>query len=312
MEDVGVPIPREGVQIAGDEPPQVIGAPGDDPAVEERVAQVPGDGCREPGRQRPRQRDGTRPVQRNRGERAAPSPAGCASIPGDGGRGPAHYASSLGQLVEDHLQHRRGRHGQQRADDAEQRSADQQRDDDRDRADADLPLHQLRHEQVVLELLLREEEHADAERHARRDGERHDQRGDGGEDWPDHRDELADAGNQAEHEEIRHAEQPQADRGCRADDGAEQQLAPEPRAHLDGDVARHRGDPKPLLDREQAHEPPEDRIRLHEHVEGQDQDRDDPEDAAGQAEDRAEHGRHRVTAGAQHARRAPSAAPRTS
>ena len=31
MEDVGVPIPREGVQIAGDEPPQVIRAPGDDP-----------------------------------------------------------------------------------------------------------------------------------------------------------------------------------------------------------------------------------------------------------------------------------------
>ena len=64
---------------------------------------------------------------------------------------------------------------------------------------------------MVLELLLNEEEnHADTERHTRRDVARHDQRGDGGENWPDHRDKLADAGNQAEHKEVRYAEQPQA------------------------------------------------------------------------------------------------------
>ena len=58
------------------------------------------------------------------------------------------------QLRDDDLEDRRGRHREDGADDAEQAAADQQRDDHRDRADADLPLHDLRHEDVVLELLL--------------------------------------------------------------------------------------------------------------------------------------------------------------
>ena len=66
-------------------------------------------------------------------------------------------------LAEQHLQDGGGRHGEDRAEDAEQVAADQQRDDHGHGADPDLPLHDLRHEHVVLELLLHDEEDDDAE-----------------------------------------------------------------------------------------------------------------------------------------------------
>src|SRR4051812_43852348 len=47
-------------------------------------------------------------------------------------------------LADDHLEDCRRRHREQRAEDAEQRAADEQRDDHRHRADADLALHDLR------------------------------------------------------------------------------------------------------------------------------------------------------------------------
>ena len=66
-----------------------------------------------------------------------------------------------------------------------------------------------------------------------------DHRGNRRQDRPDHRDQLADAGDQRQHVEIRHAHQPQADRRCRADDGAEQQLARRATRSPSRRVARH-------------------------------------------------------------------------
>ena len=70
------------------------------------------------------------------------------------------------ELVEQHLDDRRGRHREDGADHAEQLAADAERDDHRDRAEADLTPHDLRHEHRVFELLLDDEEHGDADRQA--------------------------------------------------------------------------------------------------------------------------------------------------
>ena len=124
---------------------QLFAVPGEDPHVEDRVAQVPRDVARETRCERP----GHTPprsvrMQPSHTRRAAPR---------------AMSFSGVGQsFLEEHLKDRGRRHGENRAHDAEERSADQQRDDDEHRADADLPLHDLRHEQVVFKLLLREEE----------------------------------------------------------------------------------------------------------------------------------------------------------
>ena len=133
------------------------------------------------------------------------------------------------------------RHREDGARNAEQLAADQQRDDDRHRADADLARHDLRHQHVVLELLLDDEEHDDEDDLVQRDRRRHGDRGNGREDRTDDRDQLADAGDQREHVEERNPEQPESDRGRAADDRAEQQLAAEPGADLDRDVAARRG-----------------------------------------------------------------------
>src|SRR5579862_5305509 len=65
------------------------------------------------------------------------------------------------QLLNHHLQDRRRRHRQHRPRDAEERSAEEQRDHDRYRGEADLALHELRDEDVRLELLLGEIETRD-------------------------------------------------------------------------------------------------------------------------------------------------------
>ena len=49
------------------------------------------------------------------------------------------------QFIDDDRQNRDRRNGENRAHQPEERPADQQRDDDRDGADADAPLHDLRH-----------------------------------------------------------------------------------------------------------------------------------------------------------------------
>ena len=57
-------------------------------------------------------------------------------------------------LGEQNLKDGGARHCEDRADDAQQLSADEQRDDDRHRTDANLPFHHLGHEHVIFELLL--------------------------------------------------------------------------------------------------------------------------------------------------------------
>ena len=122
---------------------------------------------------------------------------------------------------------------------------------DRDGADADLSRHHLRHEHVILDLLLHDEEDHDQQdllqrhRGGYRDGRyRRQQR-------PDDRDQLADAGDQREHVEEGNAEQPQADGGRGADDGGQEQLASEPGTDLGGDGARHHVYPPAVPRREE-------------------------------------------------------------
>ncbi len=116
----------------------------------------------------------------------------------------------------------------------------------------DLPRHHFRDEHVVFELLLDDEEDDDetgpsGTRPCRdRDGR------DGGEKRTDDGDQFADGRDQRENVEIRNAHQPQADRRCDADDGAEKQLTTEPRTDLDGDGARHRVDARPVRGAETA------------------------------------------------------------
>ena len=137
------------------------------------------------------------------------------------------------ELLEEHLQDRRGRHGENRADDAEQRAADEQRDDDDHGADADLALHDLRDQHVVLQLLLDEEEDRDAESRRRRHGEGHQDRRNRGEQRPDDRDHLADCRPPAPARRSR-ARRAATDRArpCVPMIAAEQQLPAEPGAHL--------------------------------------------------------------------------------
>src|SRR4051794_25974822 len=106
-------------------------------------------------------------------------------------------------LAHGHLEDCRRGHREQRAEDAEQRPADQQRDDHGHRADADLALHHLRYEQVVFDLLLRDEEHDHEQRGLRRHRQRHQNRRDRRENRPDDRDHLTNRRDQREHVEIR-------------------------------------------------------------------------------------------------------------
>ena len=72
--------------------------------------------------------------------------------------------------------------------------------------------HQFRHQHGILELLLHEEERGHAQRQTGRHGEGHRDRRNRRDERPDHRDHLADARDQRQHVEIRHAHQPETDR----------------------------------------------------------------------------------------------------
>ena len=111
----------------------------------------------------------------------------------------------------------------------------------------------------------------------------------------DDRDQLADAGDQREHVEERDAEQPQADRRGAPMIAAEQELAAEPRADLDGDVAARRGHARAVAGGKQPQHRVAQAVGVDEDVEGQDQDRQQPEQAARHADDRADHRADRFT-----------------
>ena len=131
---------------------QLFAIPREDPHVEHRVAKVPCHVARDTGRERPRHRHRYQCVcsRRIRGVAAA-----------------CHSAGVGQSFLEEHLKDCCRWDGENRAHDSEQRAADQQRDDDEHRADAHLPLHDLRHEQMIFKLLLRNEKDDDAERKRR-------------------------------------------------------------------------------------------------------------------------------------------------
>ena len=68
-----------------------------------------------------------------------------------------------GELGEEHLDDGSTRNGEDGAQNAEELAADQQRNDDRHGADANLARHDFRYQDVVFELLLDHEEHDDEE-----------------------------------------------------------------------------------------------------------------------------------------------------
>ena len=157
MEDSGVPplVPRR--PVARCKGREVLGRPPEDPGIEDRIPRVPRHGAlhRRDERPRPRHRE-------QRIEHGSPCCASPGAWPLEARGHAVHPSVVAGQFVEDDLNHRRRGHREQSADDAEQRRADEERDEYRDRADADLLRHDLRHQHVVFELLLDDEEDRDA------------------------------------------------------------------------------------------------------------------------------------------------------
>ena len=97
---------------------------------------------------------------------------------------------SFEQLLRDDLEHGGGRHRENRPHNAVQRRANQQRGNHRHRTHADLLFHDLRHQQMILGLLLRDEEDRDEHGRLRRDGERDQHGRNRGENRPEHRNHL--------------------------------------------------------------------------------------------------------------------------
>ena len=77
--------------------------------------------------------------------------------------------------------------------------------------------HDLRHQEVVLDLLLCEKEDQHEQPGLRRDGEPDCYGGNGGEDRADDRNHLAERGDQRQHVEVRDAQRVQTDGGADAD-----------------------------------------------------------------------------------------------
>jgi hypothetical protein len=69
--DVGVPVAGERGQIAPDRAQQMVGVPGENPAVEERVAEIARKVPCEPSDERPGERDRQRGIGERRDERVA-------------------------------------------------------------------------------------------------------------------------------------------------------------------------------------------------------------------------------------------------
>ena len=91
----------------------------------------------------------------------------------------------------------------------------------------------------------------------------------------DHRDELADSGDDAQQERVRHPEQKEA-RGHRHGDGeGQQQLGAQPPAEFRSDPVEQHADPGSFRGREEGDHPALDVGALQQHVEGEDEDGDD-------------------------------------
>src|SRR5262245_41421859 len=78
--------------------------------------------------------------------------------------GPTPFLVTRQQLLEQHLHDGGSWHGQNGAEHAEQLPADAERHDHTHGTEPNLPAHDLRHQDRILQLLLNDEEHRDAER----------------------------------------------------------------------------------------------------------------------------------------------------
>ena len=152
--------------------------------------------------------------------------------------------------------------------------------------------HDLRHEHVVLELLLHEEEDCHAKRQ-RRTTRRAPRQPRGSPKESVRRSESVSpiARDQREHVEVRHAQQKQTERRRAADDAAEQELTAEPCAdlacHPPARIGRH------VRRSSRGNNRTNDRTMSvsasTQQVEGEDQDRDEAEDAADESPDGDDH-----------------------
>src|SRR5207244_645998 len=116
-----------------------------------------------------------------------------------------------GDLLDDDRQNGGGGDGEDGADKSPQRAADEQRYHHRDRTDTDAPFHDLRYQDVRLELVQDEKEDADGQRELRRNGQRDSDRGDSTDHGAENGNRLADRGNERHDIEIRHTHQAEPD-----------------------------------------------------------------------------------------------------
>ena len=72
MEDVGMPPVGEGAEIAVQQAPGLMEVPGENPAVQQRITEIPGHVAGEPRGQRPRPGDGEERIEQRRVDGADP------------------------------------------------------------------------------------------------------------------------------------------------------------------------------------------------------------------------------------------------
>jgi hypothetical protein len=201
-----------------------------------------------------------------------------------------------GDLFDDHREQRRGGHRENRAGDAHQRPADEQRDHHRDRAHAHAALHDLRDEDVRLELEQDQEIDPDHERQFWRYGDRDRHCREPADDRPQHGNRFADRGDERDDIEVGHVHQPETDRGESAHHSGQDELRAQPRADFRNALPRREGDVASPSERHEPDEILEHRAGLEQQIEGENHDRDQAEDPADHAGDRDEHRADRVAA----------------
>src|SRR5262249_47357176 len=105
----------------------------------------------------------------------------------------------------------RRRHRDERADDAQESTADEGADDRRRRVDVHRPFHHSRVDQVVFHLLVDQEEDERRDAYRDRDDERDERDQSGPDRRPDQRDDVGDHHDQGERERVRRADRGQVD-----------------------------------------------------------------------------------------------------
>ena len=144
----------------------------------------------------------------------------------------------------------------------------------------DLPRHDLRHEEVILDLLLREKEDQHEQPGLRRHGERDRDRRNGGEDRSDDRNHLAERGDQRQHVEVRNTERVQTDRGADARSTPPRMSWPLSHALTFIEICSRGFLHARAIDaRKEPREAAEQGVALDQQIEGENQDREKREDA---------------------------------